>query len=71
MDESEFTVENNIKSETELFEIGDGQKKAWKKDLENFVLSRSTKVLSDLLENTLKMGLASKKVFCSKQTRWM
>ena len=71
MDESKFTVENNIKSDAELFEIGDEQKKAWKKDLENFVLSHLTKVLSDLLENTLKMGLASKNVFCSKQTRWM
>ena len=71
MDESEFTVENNIKSDAELFEIGDEQKKTWKKDLENFVPSHLTKVLSDLLENTLKMGRASKNVFCSKQTRWM
>ena len=48
--------ENNIKSETELFVIADEQKKAGKKDLENFVLSRPTKAISDLLENTRKMG---------------
>ena len=33
-----------------------------------FVLSRSTKALSDLPENTWKMESASKKVFCSKET---
>ena len=49
-------VENNIKSETELFAIADEQKKAGKKDLANFVLSRPTKAISDLLENTRKMG---------------
>ena len=68
MDASKFMVENNIKSETELFAIADEQRKAGKKDLANFVLSRSTKALSDLLENTWKMESASKKVFCPKQT---
>ena len=51
LDVSEFIVENNIKSETELFAIADEQKKVGKKDLSNFVLPRSTKALSDLLEN--------------------
>ena len=69
LDVSEFMVENNIKSETELFAIADEQKKAGKKDLANFVLPRSTNALSDLLENTWKMESASKNVFCSKQTR--
>ena len=47
-------VENNIKSETELFAIADEQK---------------TKAISDLLENTRKMGgSTSKNVYCSKQT---
>ena len=62
-------VENNIKSETELFEIADEQKTAGKKDLANIVLLGSTNALSDLLENTWKMESASKNVFCSKQTR--
>ena len=45
-------VENSIKSETKLFAIANEQKKAGKEDLANFVLLRSTKVISDLLENT-------------------
>ena len=65
----EFMVENNIKSETELFAIADEQKKARKKDLANVVLRRSTNTLSDLLENSWEMESASKKVFCSEQTR--
>ena len=58
-----------IRSETELFAIADEQKKAEEKDLKSFPLSRSTKALSDLLENTWKMESTSKKVFRSKQTR--
>ena len=69
MNASECMVQNNIKSKSELFAIADEQKKVGKKDLANFVLSRSTKALSDLLENTWKLESASKKVFCSKQTR--
>ena len=38
LDVSEFMVENNIKSETELFATAYKQKKAGKKDLANFVL---------------------------------
>ena len=68
MDVSKFMVENRIKSEIELFTITDEQKKKGKKDLANFLLSRLTKALSDLLENTWKMVPASKKAFCSKQT---
>ena len=60
---SEFMIENNIKSETTLFAIADEQKKAVKKDLANFVLSRSTKAISDLLENTRKMGGLQAKTF--------
>ena len=65
----EFIVENNIKSEIELFAIADEQKKAGKKDLAKFVLSRSTKALGDLLENTWKMESTGAKVFRSKQIR--
>ena len=61
-------VENDIKSETELFATTDELKKAGEKDLANFVLSRSMIALNDFLENTLKMEPASRKVFCSKQT---
>ena len=51
MNVSEFMIRNNIKSETKLFAIADEQKNAGKNDLANFVLSSSTKGLSDLLEN--------------------
>ena len=52
MDASEFMVENNIRNEIELFSIADEKKKEGKKDLSNFASSRSTKALSDVLENT-------------------
>ena len=61
-------IENNIKSEITLFAIADEQKKAVKKDLANFVLSRSTKAISDLLENTKKIRVYKQNVFNSKQT---
>ena len=66
----EFMVENNIKSETELFAIADEQKKARKKDLANVVLRRSTNTLSDLLENSWEMESASKKVFAQNKPAW-
>ena len=51
-DVSEFIIESNIKSETEVFAIADEQKKARKNDLANFVSPCSTNALSDLLETT-------------------
>ena len=59
LDVSEFMVENNIKSETELFAIADEQKKAGKKDPANFVLPPSMNALIGLLENTWKVKSAS------------
>ena len=57
-------VDNNIKSETELFGIAYKQKKVGKKIVEkNFVLSYSTKALSELLENIRNMRSTSKKDF--------
>ena len=61
-------VGNNITNETKLLSITDEQKKARKKDLANFILSRSTKTLSDLLENTYKKESASTNIFLLKQT---
>ena len=68
LDVTEFMVENKIKSEPELFAIADQQKNSGKKHLANFVLSRGTNTLSNLLENTCKMESADKKAFCSKET---
>ena len=69
LDVLEFMVENNIKSETELFAIVDEQKKAGKKDLANFLLSCSTKAISDLLKNTRKMGGLQAKTFFTQQNK--
>ena len=64
-------VENNMKSQTELLAIADELKKAGKKDLVNFVLSRSTKAISDLLEDTRKVGgLLAKTVFTQQNKAW-
>ena len=70
MDASEFMVKKNIKSKTELFAIADEHKKSGKKDLANFVLSRSTKALIDLLEKTWKMESAIKKDFAPNKPVW-
>ena len=71
MHASEFMVENNIKSEIELFAIADERKKTGRKDLANFVLYRSTKALRGLFENTEKMESASKKsVFPQNKPTW-
>ena len=55
---SEFLLEHTIKRETELFAIANKQKREGKKDLANFVLSRSSKSLSDIIESTWKMSNA-------------
>lgn len=54
-DVSEFMVQENVRTDIELFAKAQQQKLAGKTDLANFVLSRSSKVLQDLLENTWKM----------------
>lgn len=62
LDVSEFLVENNIKSETELFAKASEQKEAGKKDLATFLLSRSPKSLQDLIATTWKMQSAVSEV---------
>ena len=56
---SEFLIENNLKSTTHLFAKANEQKRAGKTDLANFVLSRSSKALNDLIDNTWAMETAS------------
>ena len=68
MDASEFMVENNIKSETELFAIVDEQKKSGKKDpamLLYLLQQKHWVTYFKILERSI---LQSKKVFLSKQT---
>ncbi len=56
---AEFIVEHEIKSETELLAVANEQSEEGKKDLADFVLSRNSKGLHDLIEQTWKMKTAS------------
>ena len=69
MNVSEFLVENQLTNSTQLFAKANEQKQAGKTDLANFVLSRSSKALNDLTENTWKMEGAVEKVTRSNVTR--
>ena len=66
---SEFLLEHNIKRQTELFAIANQQKNEGKKDLANFVLSRSCKSLNDIMENTWKMHNAENELLQEKKLR--
>ena len=56
---AEFIVKQEIKSETKLLAIANEQREEGKKDLADFVLSRSSKSLNDLIQQTWKMKKAS------------
>ena len=56
---ADFIVEKQIKSETELLAIANEQRKEGKKDLADFVLSRNSKRLNDLIKQTWKKKEAS------------
>lgn len=51
----EFVVENNIHTDIERFPNVKDQKEASKKELTNFLVSRSSKSLQDLLSKAWKM----------------
>ena len=48
----DFIVSKNVKTDMELFVQASIQKKAGKKELANFVMSQSSKVLQDLITNS-------------------
>lgn len=52
---SEFLVKNNVKHTNELFALAKERQSAGNKDLANYVLSRSSKKIDELLENTWRM----------------
>ncbi len=52
-------VEKQIKSETELLAIANEQRKEGKKDLADFVLSRNSTSLNNLIKQTWKTKEAS------------
>ena len=56
---AEFIVKHEIKSETELLAVVNEQSEEGKKDLVHFVLSRNSKGLHDLIEQTWKMKTES------------
>ena len=56
---ADFIEKNGIKCETELLAIANAQKQEGKKDLADFVLSRNSKSLNDLIQQTWKMNDAS------------
>jgi len=58
-----------LKSEDELFAIAHSQKEEGKKDLANFLLSRSIKSLGDLFESTRRMSNATSTIVRSQMTR--
>ena len=62
LDVSDFIVKHNIKSDTVLFAKAHEQKEAGKKDLAHFVMSRNSKALQDLIQNTWKMQTSSQKL---------
>ena len=55
-------VKHNIKSDTVLFAKAHEQKEAGKKDLAHFVMSRSSKALQNVIQNTWKMHTLSEKL---------
>ena len=69
LDVSEFLVANDIKCEIELFAKASEQKDAGKKDLANFLVSRSPKLLQDLIATTWKMQSAMKQIQRKSQSR--
>ena len=62
LDVSEFLIKHNIKSDTALFAKAHEQKEAGKKDLAHFVMSRSSKALQNVIQNTWKMHTLSEKL---------
>ena len=53
---SDFIVSKNVKTDKEPFAQDSTQKEADKKELANFVMSRSSKALQDLITNLQKMN---------------
>ena len=66
---SEFLLKNNIRRDTELFYEANKRKEEGQTDLAAFVLSRSSKSLNDLIENTWRMNNAKASIEREKLTR--
>ena len=66
---SDFIVANQVKDYTELLALAEIQKKEGKKELANFILSRSTKVVEELIKNTWLMKNAQAKIDRGRKNR--
>ena len=52
---AEFMIKNNIRRSTELYAVANERKAEGDKDLAEFVLSRSSKTLQELIQNTWEL----------------
>ena len=59
---SEFLVKHNIKRDIELLAVAKERKDEGQMDLANFVLSKSSKVLNELIDKTWKMETANENI---------
>lgn len=59
IDISEYMIKNNIHRDTELMAAANQRKKEGEKDLVNFILGKSPKHLSDLIENVWRIENAT------------
>ena len=69
LDVSDFLVKHNIKGDTELFAIAKERKDEGQMDLANFILSKSSKYLNELIEKTWKMQMASENLERKRKSR--
>lgn len=58
VDVSDFLLSHNVRTKTELFDQASRQMEAGKKGRGNFVMSRSSKTLQDVISNIWKMNNA-------------
>ena len=69
IDVSKFILANNIRSESELMVVAKARHREGEKDLYKFIINKSSKSLSELIDLTWKMNDASKNVERAKESR--
>ena len=69
VDVSEFLLSNNIRDQTKLMAIAKDRHSAGEKDLYRFIISRSSKSLSELIDMTWKINNASSELEREQQSR--
>jgi hypothetical protein len=66
---SEFIVANDIRNDSELMAVAKSRHSEGEKDLYKFIINKSSKSLSELIDTTWKMNDASKNVQRARQSR--